>query len=293
MTRMGLDASEYSAPGAGGHLDIYQGFGLAGAPGPTLSTGTAGDCTSTSCPLWSSKSSLEAYDIVLLACEGAPYDPDAANDGVSFGGSAANITTASKQAMHDWVNEGGKLFATHYHYTWFDHGPADWQSVATWLGSSIALFGTAEGTVDSSFVKGQNLKSWLGEVNALDNTGGLALTEVGASVSSVNTKVSSRWIYNAASTDGLDDTKYFSFDAPIGGIAPTGDAGEGAGPQYCGKAVFSDLHAGGQPLGDVPGACKATDLSPQEKALEFLFFDLAACVSDDSKPPPIPPPPPK
>ena len=33
-------------------------------------------------------------------------------------------------------------------------------------------------------------------------------------------------------------------------------------------------------MGDVPGSCKASALSDQEKALEFLFFDLASCVTD-------------
>jgi hypothetical protein len=89
-----------------------------------------------------------------------------------------------------------------------------------------------------------------------------------------------RWIYDPTTTD----TKYLSFNTPIGGIPDAGT--EMNGLTYCGKAVFSDLHAGGAPLGDVPGACKATDLSAQEKALEYLFFDLAACVHDPSVPPP-------
>jgi len=42
----------------------------------------------------------------------------------------------------------------------------------------------------------------------------------------------------------------------------------------------------------VPADCKAANLTSQQKALEFLFFDLSACVTDDTKPPPPPPPPP-
>jgi hypothetical protein len=97
-----------------------------------------------------------------------------------------------------------------------------------------------------------------------------------------------RWIFDSTT----NDTEYMSFETPIGGLAVDGGA-ETSGKQYGGKAVFTDLHAGRLPLGDVPGACKPTDLSAQEKALEFLFFDLSTCVTDDSKPPPIPTEPPK
>jgi hypothetical protein len=39
-------------------------------------------------------------------------------------------------------------------------------------------------------------------------------------------------------------------------------------------------------MGNIPGACAGPPLDPQLKALEFLFFDLSACVSLDSQPPP-------
>jgi hypothetical protein len=284
MTRMGIASSEYSAPGGAGRLTIYQGLNVAGFNGPALSTGTAGNCTNTGCPLWQSIQSLEAYDIVLLACEGSPMDPDAPG---GFGGNGANVTKPAKQAMHDWLNEGGKVFATHFHYNWFEYGPSDFQTVATWLGSSIALGVNATGTIDTSFTKGQVFGEWLKTVGATTGTT-ISLQGVGTSVSTVNTATTQRWIYDRPK----NDTKYMSFETPIGGLAV--DAGaETSGKQYCGKAVLTDLHAGGSPLGDVPGACKPTDLSAQEKALEFLFFDLSACVTDDSKPPPIPTEPPK
>ena len=135
-----------------------------------------------------------------------------------------------------------------------------------------------EGSIDTTFVKGQAFHDWLKDVGALDGTGALAMTGVAASVSSINPQTSSRWIYDSNNSE----TKYMSFETPLGGVPSDGNAGA----YYCGKAVFTDLHAGGAPMGDVPGSCQATALSQQEKALEFLFFDLAACVTIDAVAPP-------
>ncbi len=273
LKKIGIDATEYSGPHAGGRLDIYQGLDtpldVPLGNGPGLSSGTAGNCTNASCPLWASKPSLEYYDIVLLACEGGE----------------ANQTkpAAGKQAMHDWLNEGGKVFATHFHYTWFKNSPAaDFQGVATWLGSSSGT-GMGQFAIDTSFPKGQTLHDWLSGVGAL--TGGtIALNGVATSVSAVKAPTN-RWIYDNKSSD----TKYLSFGTPVGGIP--GSAGETTTDKYCGKAVFSDLHAGGAPAGDIPAACTDATMTPQEEALEFLFFDLSACVQDDSQPPQMIPPP--
>ncbi len=60
--------------------------------------------------------------------------------------------------------------------------------------------------------------------------------------------------------------------------------------QYCGKAIFTDVHAGHTPSGALPGSCAQTPLTPQEMALEFLFFDFSACVQDSPvlvSPPPL------
>ncbi len=54
---------------------------------------------------------------------------------------------------------------------------------------------------------------------------------------------------------------------------------------------MSEGPAGAAATGDLPGACMGGALTDQEKALEFLFFDLSACVSDDMKTVPDLPPP--
>jgi hypothetical protein len=299
MRGLGLDPSEYSAPHGGGRLDVYQGTGVLGLGGPALSSGTAGNCTTASCPLWSSKSALEYYDMVLLACE--------------CGENNTTKPAAAMQAMRDWLDEGGKVFATHFQYTWFKNNPqTDFQNTATWLGTSTGS-GSGTYTIDTSFPKGQVFHDWLQNLGALTGSG-IALTGVANSVSTVNAPTQ-RWIYDTSTSP--NNVKYLSFLTPIGGLSspptPPSDAGSTDGgptdagasdaayvdaapeqktPTYCGKAVFSDLHTSGSPSGDVPASCSGADLSPQQKALEFLLFDLAACVAPENKPPPEPPPPP-
>jgi hypothetical protein len=325
MKSMGIDNGEYTAPHGGGRLDVYQGVGTNGTPaGARLSTGGAGNCTGPGCPLWASRQSLEYYDIVILSCECAENRQTKPAGGV--------------MALHDWLNEGGKVFASHYHYTWFKDGPPDFAAVANWLGTSTAN-GSGAFAIDTSFPKGVTYRDWLGYVGALNRNGTISLNSVATSVSTVNPPTT-RWIYNSNNSD----TKYLSFLTPIGGIAPApaaeagappadaaaapdatttdgaadvsvdatedasedatteaaavtpGDAGpaEMNSPTYCGKAVFTDLHTSSSlysSVNNIPNGCSGAPMTAQQKALEFLFFDLSACVSTDKTPPPPPPPP--
>ena len=134
-------------------------------------------------------------------------------------------------------------------------------------------------------------QQWLDNVGAATGTS-IMLTGVADSVSTVSSNAT-RWIYDQSSLDGKDDVKYLSFLTPIGGVPKSVDGGS-EGVSYCGKAVFSDLHTSGAPSPSVPGPC-ATTLTAQQQALEFLFFDLAACVAPETMPTPVPtmnPPPP-
>ena len=210
LSGIGIASSEFSAPHAGGRLDIYQGLGN-GAPGVT--GGTAGNCTTSSCPLWQSTTTLEAYDIVLLACEGGEH--------------GETKPAASLTAMHDWLGEGGKVFATHYHYYWFEDGPADFKSVATWgnAGFLDPAIGAGNYNINTTFNGGMTFDSWLGNVGALNSDGTITLMNVAASINTVNAPTL-QWIYGGGSIGDsgiIDPTKYMSFGTPIGGIT-VGDA---------------------------------------------------------------------
>jgi hypothetical protein len=69
--------------------------------------------------------------------------------------------------------------------------------------------------------------------------------------------------------------QYFSFTTPVG--APE-----------CGRMVFSDVHVsvgGGSDAGKpFPKRCDASpdsELKAQEKALEFMIFDLSSCIQKE------------
>jgi hypothetical protein len=281
LANVGVDPGEFSAPHGGGRVDVYQGLGANGN-GAVPPFGAAGDCTTDACPLWASKQSLESYDTVLLSCE--------------CGENNQTKPPAAMQALHDWLDEGGYVFASHFQYTWFKNNPStDFQSVAIWLGPSAAT-GSGPYDVDTTFPKGQLLRNWLATVGALEGDGApptIDLANVATSVSTVS-EAATRLIYDLNTTP--NNTKYLSFETPIGGTPPQPSSPCNETPyasrQFCGKVVFADLDVSGSGPGDagtVPAGCPAQGLTPQQKAMEFMFFDQVACALGTSPPPPPPP----
>jgi hypothetical protein len=133
------------------------------------------------------------------------------------------------------------------------------------------------------FPKGVALYQWLGIVNALGvmNAPAMELPMIPPRYNAIvgpGNKPSQPWVND----DMSSNTMYFSFDTPVNAQP----AADGGAPNYCGRAVFSDLHvSGAQPVPDPSPGCTAADLTPQEKALEFMLFDLSSCVIPDTVPP--------
>src|SRR4029077_7895558 len=72
-------------------------------PGPASNSG-----------LWTSQADLMKYDIVLLSCEGS------------------ETTSMNQHALHDYACAAGRVFASHFHYAWFNTGPYGSENLATW-----------------------------------------------------------------------------------------------------------------------------------------------------------------
>jgi hypothetical protein len=277
LTRIGVDPSEYTSGNSGnGHIHIFQGgVGGNGRPGPT----TNGGSPSSSTQLWNSAQSLGNYDVVLLSCEGEETQ-------------APNPT-----ALETYVKNGGRVFASHFHYSWFTVNGSPFKNYGLGqfkTGSNDT--GDINAVVDTSFPQGKDLHDWLAlpQVAALTNDQ-LPIKQSRQNVLATNSpQPVTSWIQAAnppgdsRAMPGL--TQYFSFDIKNG-------------EQTCGRIVYSDLHvgaassdygnalntAGNTSAGIAPDKCANAKLSPQEAALEYMLFNLSSCLA----PPNMRPPPPQ
>jgi hypothetical protein len=275
LTRIGVDATEYSPAGGGsGRLQIFLGgSGYGGMFG--VVPDTSPPAPQSYMALWDSTADLMKFDIVLLSCEGE------------------ETMNTNQNALLDYTKAGGRVFASHFHYAWFNAGPFGAANLATWTPGSNNMPATnavIETTLPggATFPKGVAMQQWLSNVGAL-TAGELPIQQAkhNADVGAANT-LSTPWIVADKSASPPDATEYFSFDTPLGA----------AEKDICGRVVYSDLHVGGasgdNPSLPVPMDCTAGALSPQEDALEFMLFDLSSCVTPNSQPPQPPPPsPPK
>ena len=126
------------------------------------------------------------------------------------------------------------------------------------------------------------MKDWLQNQGALNGDGTLPIYDARHNIDAVADGKALAWL-NVANPNagGANAVQYMSFNAPVG--APE--------DQICGRVVFSDLHVGGGPgVQDdptdavaFPAGCVTKELSAQQKALEFMLFDLSSCVQKDDQ----------
>ena len=171
---------------------------------------------------------------------------------------------------------------SHWHNIWIggengnlSHGLADWQSVATFDYGAAQNETTQLTVVDETAPKGTKFATWLENVGASTVRGEVPVAEPRYTAQAVDPTKAERWIYvdparsTPAGKTGIQD---FLFTTPVD--VPAGER--------CGKVVFSDMHvsSGSRSRSTIPfpDDCATTDLTPQEKALAFIFFDISTCV---------------
>ena len=264
LRKIGLEDAEFTPEAGTGRINLFAGGNHNGAPVSGTSPGTnayaatlnAGATFTDAETWWEVGDNLNKYDIILHSCEGLQ--------------NPTNKSVNARAALQTYANLGGRVFASHWHNYWIEHGPAPWPNVARFnhRGDPASPF-TA--TIDTGFQKGMDMATWLTNVGASTTPGQLIIQGAKLTVESVT--VAQRWIFSPMPTS----VQYFSFNAPVDS------------QNQCGKVVFSDLHVSAgsgmatddksSPTLPFPSGCMTTDLSPQEKALEFMLFDLSTCVN--------------
>jgi hypothetical protein len=211
---------------------------------------------------------------VILSCEGGQH-----------------VETKPQQAMDhlkDYADHGGRVFLSHWHNLWIEGSttppatgakPAVWFNLAQWSNSPDSS--TPQPPSDSidevHNPKGESFAKWMQHVGGTPATRDVIPLKPStgrSTCSSVDGNHVEQWVYwQKDATTQL--TQNFQFSTP----------NERPEAERCGKVVFSDMHVSGGPAKNgtmalpYPPSCGPdAELSEQEKALAFMFFEISACV---------------
>jgi hypothetical protein len=285
VRRLGIADKEITSDKGTGRIHLFSdkgaGTGTGGGQGTDSFDAGFGGGTGTfsdSQTLWGSSTNqgkLASYDIVILSCEGAQH-----------------VETKSQEAMNNlkaYADTGGRVFLSHWHNIWIEGSttgmnanntkPAVWPNLAMWSNNTNNSNQTGDTIDEIHNPKGMAFATWM--LNVGGSPAGMRdavplQTNTGRDTcrSVDNTNVE-QWVYWQKDAN-TQITQNFQFTTPA----------EKPLENRCGKVVFSDMHVSGGPQKDgngnvlpYPTSCGAqAGLSPQEKALAFMFFDIASCV---------------
>ncbi|HEY4158304.1 MAG TPA: carboxypeptidase regulatory-like domain-containing protein, partial [Polyangiaceae bacterium] len=277
LRKIGIDDQEFSTDAEGGSVHMFQGciddagdaYG-AGAFAPNIDSGA----TFPSVTQMFDNNELANYDMILFSCEGH---------------SCSDIqTSANISKLEAFEDTGGRVFLDHIHFRWISQSDSNIQDAETDFSAASGKDPPpAVATIDQSFPKGMAFAEWLQAVGATSAPGMITITKPQTSGGVVHPPLAQRWIYSDTPADNF----YVTINTPV----PAADAIPDGGAPVCGRVVHTDLHVSNSGdsstnLTPFPGSCTSTTLTPEEKALEFMIFDLSSCVQKEDQ---VPEPPPK
>jgi hypothetical protein len=273
LRKVGIDDAEITADtdATSGRVHLFSGNG-ANSFAATHPGGARPFNAATA--LWGNLDKLKNYDIVLFSCEGA-QNPD-------------TKPIDAMKAVSDFSDLGGRVFMSHWHNIWLEgntlavrnngaaaYGPAPgWANIAMFSDSGGTLANGTIDTIDEVQPKGKSFATWMLNVGGSTVRDQIAVNAGKLTCSAIDNTKADRWVYiDPANTPaGTGGVQTLQFTTPQ--AKPAGER--------CGKVVFSDMHvssgsssSSGTPY---PGGCATGDLSAQEKALAFMFFDISSCV---------------
>jgi hypothetical protein len=300
LQKMGLANGVFTRPSGSGRVHLYRANGAypdANAQS-CAACGTGGGTTDSNCRntycggtansnrtntlngfadlrLLENSGTLPNYDIAVFDCEGGGWDSGFTQRD-TYGGNIIN-----------YVNRGGRMFASHWSYSWIDNGTQAYSAAnslttglnpsATWTNQNPNdASGTgviARGRPQAS-PRIQQFTDWAlghGITTAAANYS-FTVAEPRSQATVVGTS-SEEFVYRS---DGNMRTQQFSFNTPYA----SGSA------NACGRVAYSGFHVvtGNTSAQAFPNHCTG-DLTNQEKVLLYMLFDLGGCVGQDPTPP--------
>jgi hypothetical protein len=264
LRKIGVDDVEFTLPSSTGRIHLYRANGAYAGCSEYRSNGTCRTKSSASLSSLFSGTNLNKYDIAIFDCEGAANDHDSYD-----------------AKLHAFADAGGRVFASHYSYTYLRDND-DFAGTATWGGPQAGSSSFTTGIVDTSSSKGQAFNAWLGYTNSYSTTYGNGYIDIEDPryyVQANDATNSERFVYTDTSVvlsgttiDEINATEQYAFNTPVGAGAD----------DVCGRVLYSAFHVavGGSTNNAIfPAHCSTGPLTAQEKVLEFMLFDLSACVS--------------
>ncbi len=247
LRKIGIADSQFSDPTGSGRVRFYLGNG---SPGATYSGSTPLENS-----LWGSQATINKYDMVYFACQGAEYDKSAA---------AQNIVI-------NYANAGGRVFGTHYSYVWL-FNDAPFSSTATWqTEQSSPTPDPQTGYINQTFPKGLALAQWLKGLYPASTQGQISINTLRHDFNNVAGQ-SSLWISLGGRRSRRERSR-----------CTTPSTRRSARCRRTNAVAFSTTTSTSKTrsLGGVqfPQECTNGTMTQQEKMLEFMIFDLGSCVA--------------
>lgn len=204
--------------------------------------------------------------------------------------------------IRSYVNGGGRFMASHWGREWLEHNEPDMQSVAAWRSSQSFNYRGFPVTNPAVNPGGPAFRDWLLASGAMTVAAPWLNVNPGRNDANwINTSLAKLWVFGGTSgnpnpatppampINGVSGTAAdFTFDTPVNL------------PAKFGRVMFSSMHlsvpsglafdpiSGTTGNGEgvrFPEHCTVGALDDQEKAMEFLFNDLGACLGTVLPPP--------
>jgi hypothetical protein len=253
VRKLGIDDAEFTPDTGDGRVHLFTSNGAE----RTVASGLF----SPAIALWGSVDKLKQYDLAMFSCE-CSQQP-------------GNKPQAAMDALKAYADLGGRAFLSHYHSVWISgeygrpaHAPRVWPTIAT---CDLDLNAAGTGMIDQAGnARGSAFASWMAAVGGSTTYGRLPIMDARQTCKALDRARAERWVYLQ---DGASQIlQNFQFTTP----------NERAEPERCGKVVFSDMHVASGSTSNAgvpfPMGCSTGPMTPQEKALAFMFFDIASCV---------------